>query len=89
MQDRSLIAARLLYFRQVASFESLAVENSKTPFITDDKGIAQELKMSLAWVRKDRATKRLVPFFRIGDCVRYDVETVRKAFLSRMEGGAK
>ena len=57
--------------------------------IVNDKQIAAVVGMSVAWVRKDRSTKRLIPFFRIGDCIRYDVSTVRAAFMSRMEGGAK
>jgi hypothetical protein len=65
------------------------MQDHEIPLIVDDKKIAEILGMSLPWVRKDRATKRLVPFFRVGDCIRYDVPTVRKAFLSRMEGGAK
>lgn len=58
------------------------------PRAVDDKQIAELIGMSVHWVRKDRKTKRILPFFRIGDSVRYDVETVRKVFLSRMEGGA-
>jgi predicted DNA-binding transcriptional regulator AlpA len=62
----------------------------ESPLIVDDKKIAEILGMSLPWVRKDRITKRTLPFFRLGGkAVRYDVETVRKAFLARMEGGAK
>lgn len=57
------------------------------PVIADDKQIAEIIRMSLPWVRKDRSTKRILPFFRVGRAVRYDVPTVRKAFLSRMEGG--
>lgn len=53
----------------------------------NDKEVAKALGMSLAWVRKDRITKRILPFYRIGDCIRYDVDTVRKVMLSRMEGG--
>lgn len=52
----------------------------------DDKTIAAALGMSVAWVRKDRTTNRTVPFFRLGTAIRYDVATVRKAMLSRMEG---
>lgn len=70
-----------------ASFESLAMNDISLSLIVDDKKIAEAIGMSVAWVRKDRATKRLIPFFRVGDCVRYDVATVRKAFMSRMEGG--
>ncbi|MBC7620588.1 MAG: hypothetical protein H7293_16660 [Candidatus Saccharibacteria bacterium] len=53
----------------------------------NDKEVAKALGMSLAWVRKDRITKRILPFYRIGGCIRYDVDTVRKVMLSRMEGG--
>jgi hypothetical protein len=57
------------------------------PFAVDDKKIAVLIGMSLGWVRKDRATKRTIPFFRIGDSVRYDVDTVRGVMRARMEGG--
>lgn len=56
--------------------------------IVDDKTIAELIGMSLHWVRKDRLTKRLLPFFRLGGAVRYDVPTVRSALLARSEGGA-
>jgi hypothetical protein len=56
--------------------------------IVDEKTIAEIIGMSLPWVRKDRRTKRLLPFFRLGDRIRYDVPTVRKALLARTEGGA-
>jgi hypothetical protein len=62
---------------------------NEIPLIVDDKKIAEVIGMSVPWVRKDRATKRIIPFFRLGDCVRYDVQTVLKAFHARMEGGAK
>lgn len=52
-----------------------------------DKEVAVALGMSLAWVRKDRLTKRVLPFYRIGDCVRYDVDVVRKTLMRSMEGG--
>jgi len=55
--------------------------------IVDDKAIAEVIGMSLPWVRKDRRTKRILPFFRLGGRVRYDVPTVRAALLARSEGG--
>jgi hypothetical protein len=61
--------------------------DSSTAFAVADKEIAAMIGMSLAWVRKDRATKCILPFFYIGDCVRYDVATVRKSMLDRMQGG--
>jgi hypothetical protein len=64
------------------------MESQASQLIVDDKTIADLLGMSLPWVRKDRRTKRLLPFFRLGGRVRYDVPTVRKALLARTEGGA-
>jgi hypothetical protein len=63
------------------------METKDLPLIVDDKQIAEIIHMSLEWVRKDRLTKRLLPFFRVGRAIRYDVPTVRKAFIARMEGG--
>lgn len=54
-----------------------------------DKQIAKALNVSVAWVRKDRITKRILPFFKLGDSVRYDLATVRKSYASRMEGGKR
>jgi hypothetical protein len=55
----------------------------------NDREVAAAFGMSLAWVRKDRLTKRILPFYRIGDCVRYDLQTVKKILMQRMEGGTK
>jgi hypothetical protein len=54
-----------------------------------DREVAAAFGMSLGWVRKDRLTKRILPFYRIGDCIRYDLQTVRKALMQSMEGGTK
>jgi hypothetical protein len=65
--------------------------NQTTPhassFGLTDKQISELMGMSLSWVRKDRITKRLIPFYRLGDAIRYDPETVRGAMLRNMEGG--
>ncbi len=61
----------------------------KTKIALTDKQLAEAINMSLSFVRKDRITKRIIPFFRLGDSIRYDVQTVRKALLSRMEGGVQ
>jgi hypothetical protein len=54
----------------------------------DEGELAEALKISIHWLRKDRRTKRIVPFFRIGTAVRYDLEHVRAA-LSRLECGGQ
>jgi len=43
--------------------------------------------MSVHWVRKDRRTKRILPFYKLGDAVRYDLERVRQALMGTEEGG--
>jgi hypothetical protein len=43
--------------------------------------------MSVHWVRKDRRTKRLLPFYKLGEAVRYDLERVRQALRATEEGG--
>jgi hypothetical protein len=58
-----------------------------TRAITDEKGIADVFDISVSFVRKDRSGKRILPFFRIGDLIRYDVERCREALLANEEGG--
>jgi len=54
-----------------------------------EQEIAQAIRMSLGWVRADRRAKRIIPFFKLGRAVRYDLDTVRRALQSRMEVGSK
>jgi hypothetical protein len=58
-----------------------------TRLLVGEKEIAQAIGMSLAFVRKDRRTRKLIPFTRFGDAIRYDPIRVREAFLQREEGG--
>jgi hypothetical protein len=55
-----------------------------TPLV-DGQTCAKALGKSLAWLRKDRITKRLVPFVKIGSEAKYDLDAVRRAFV--VEGG--
>lgn len=55
--------------------------------VLDEKGIAEALGISVSFVRKDRGGKRILPFFRIGDLIRYDLGRVRAALLANEEGG--
>ncbi|MCX7144185.1 MAG: hypothetical protein NT123_24745, partial [Proteobacteria bacterium] len=43
--------------------------------------------MSVFFLRKDRRTKRLIPFYRLGDRILYDLDRVRVALLNLEEGG--
>ncbi len=49
--------------------------------------VAASIGMSVHWVRKDRRGKRLLPFYKLGDSVRYDPERVRQALRGIEEGG--
>ena len=59
----------------------------KTRISLTDKEVAEALGMSLAFVRKDRATNRILPFYRIGAAIRYDIDVIRRQLLNSMEGG--
>ncbi len=53
----------------------------------DEHACAEAIGMSVAWLRKDRRTARLVPFYRLGTAIRYDLERVRAALVARAEEG--
>lgn len=57
------------------------------PIAVDEATAAMAIGMSIHFLRNDRRTKRLIPFYRIGDCIRYDLARVREA-LAAMEEGA-
>ena len=61
---------------------------NETPRIAvDEVEAAKAIGMSVHFLRKDRRDKRLIPFYRIGDCVRYDLGRVREALAALEEGG--
>jgi hypothetical protein len=70
-------------------FNALITRKSITRESLTDQEVAELVNMSVPWVRKDRRTKRILPFYRLGRSIRYDTDTVLKAMQSRMEGGAK
>jgi len=53
-----------------------------------EKELADMLGLSVAWLQRDRRTKRLLPFFRLGGSIRYSPERVRAALDRFQEGGA-
>ncbi len=71
---------------------SASTHPAQTPGLVlavDERAIADAIGLSVPWLRKDRAGKRLIPFFRVGRCVRYSPEAVRRALAELQEGGAK
>lgn len=53
----------------------------------DEHACAEAIGMSVAWLRKDRRTARIVPFYRLGSSIRYDLERVHAALVARAEEG--
>ncbi len=58
------------------------------PIGVDEFDVAKAIDMSVHFLRKDRRTKRLIPFYRIGDSIRYNLDRVREALSALEEGGA-
>lgn len=54
----------------------------------DENTLAQSIGMSVAWLRKDRRGARILPFYRLGTAVRYNLDRVREALDKHAEGGA-
>ena len=50
--------------------------------------LAKLIGMSVFFLRKDRCTKRILPFYKIGDAVRYNPERVMQALAALEEGGS-
>ena len=53
-----------------------------------EKEASAAIGVSVFFLRKDRRTKRLIPFYRIGDRILYDIQRVRSALLDLEEGGS-
>ncbi len=60
-----------------------------TQIAVDERACAAALGMSVAWLRKDRQTKRLLPFAKLGSAVRYDLDRCRQALMALEQGGPK
>jgi len=51
--------------------------------------VAEALGVSVHFLRKDRRTRRIIPFSKVGDRVLYNLERVRAAVLALEEGGQR
>ena len=58
------------------------------PIAVDEAACATAIGMSVHWLRKDRRGARLIPFYRLGDRVLYNLTRVQEALAAREEGGA-
>jgi hypothetical protein len=62
---------------------------SPTPIAVDERACAAALGMSVAWLRKDRLGSRLLPHFKLGSSVRYNLDRCREALNAAEVGGLK
>lgn len=63
--------------------------NTPAPIAVDENVCAPAIGKSVAWLRKDRLGAKIIPFYRIGKSVRYDLGRVREALASVEEGGPR
>lgn len=54
----------------------------------DEHDAAKIIGISVFWLRKDRRTKRLIPFYRIGDRILYNPSRILEALAAIEEGGS-
>lgn len=60
-----------------------------SPIAVDETIAAQATGLSIHFLRRDRQTKRLIPFYRIGGKILYNLDRVREAFDACEEGGMR
>lgn len=54
----------------------------------NERQCADAIGMSVAWLRKDRRTKRVIPYYRLGNRILYSLPRVQSALDQLEEGGA-
>ena len=52
-----------------------------------EQELASAIGMSVSFLQKDRNARRMIPYYRIGDSIRYDIGRVREALIKLEEGG--
>jgi hypothetical protein len=53
----------------------------------DETIAAKALGVSVRWLQKDRIGRRIVPFYKMGGAVRYNLDRVREALSAVERGG--
>lgn len=60
-----------------------------SPIAVDESIAAKAIGLSVHFLRRDRQTRRLIPFYRIGGKILYNLDRVREAFDECEEGGMR
>jgi len=75
------------FYKSVTPMKKLPDLVAAGHLLVDEFTIAQAIGMSVAFVRKDRRTNRILPFVPMGRSVRYSPARVAEALAKREEGG--
>lgn len=57
------------------------------PVTVTESELSELMSLSTTFLQRDRRGKRLLPFYKLGGAVRYDLGRVRQALLSMELGG--
>ena len=57
--------------------------------VLNEHEMAAAIGLTVHFLRRDRCKKRLIPFYKIGGTIRYNVDRVREALADLEEGGAR
>jgi hypothetical protein len=62
---------------------------NRPSIIVDEHACAASLGLSVGWLRADRLGKRIIPFYKIGGAVRYNLRRVEQALAAVEYGGSR
>ena len=57
--------------------------------LVTERELAQALDISISWLQKDRIGSQTIPFVKVGQNVRYDLEEARQALKAMSKGGRR
>ena len=63
--------------------------HTNSPIAVDEQQCADAIGLSVHFLRKDRRTKRLIPFYRVGNRILYSLERVQQSLNQLEEGGQR
>ena len=87
VSGQRLVARVVDLHKSVTTMKKLPELVAAGHLLVDEVAIAQAIGMSVAWVRKDRRSDRILPFVPMGRSVRYSPARVAEALAKREEGG--
>ena len=87
MRSEPDLTSTVLHRMSIASGRLTAPHQTPTRTALTEQEIAAELGLSVSWVQHDRTGKRLLPYYRIGGRIRYNLARVLQALAAMEEGG--